>query len=437
MEEPRWIDSLKNAPLPPAGQLTERALAVAGSRPTRRVLVLAALPLIAAVPAVALLLPHARKPEKLHISKFAIMEQKLTASVVSPVPSTSPIPELPTLARSFPLVRPEPTAKLVRKLPALSPEPKQVARIGSSDPAPAALSDKNDLSDLPAVQLKTEEENVLSLQRQEPLAQVRKLSALSAKAENVAEAKDAMEREPLDRRLAERLRFPLTPLPNAPQASVDKAGIYIHADSHHVYGDVTLMRTAQTDEMRAAQIDELLMAVFDSKGTLTGTAKAIIPASVATKDTNSLQSVSFKAFVAPSNTNHYQLGRRARFERDKERAQIIGGYRGHGAKVEVPRPDGVSINGAEFYQSNVYKDYFVRFTAVLSQKLIDRLGEYGVLTIHGAVFDENNNLLSVASTPLKYKAGQQNPDLAFGLLPEGKSYHYSFVVTQSWKTSVD
>ncbi|MGC4046192.1 MAG: hypothetical protein QM758_20580 [Armatimonas sp.] len=435
MEEPRWVETLKNAPLPEAGRLTERAMTAAHSRPTRRAVVLAVLPLVAAVPAVALLLPRQEKPQ---VSKIAVMEQKPVALVASLTPQSTPLPSLPTLAESFPAVRPEaaPLADVLTEQVQVHPIQKE-SKLATSEPRlPVAVASRppEEPIELPALQplQRSKTEQVVALQERPAAAGVppRKLSVLSAKAQPLTDQLNAVAElntvDPLERKL----RFPLDPLPDTPQASVEKAEIMIHADSSQILGNVTLRPVAT--------VRELLVAIFDGKSALLGVLKITVPAN--------MEKVELKPNIVLPRARYYQLGLRPQYKRSNSEEQIVGGYtatrsqielpggyRGHGAKIEVPAPVGVSVNGADFYQSNVYKDHFIRFTVVLSKDLIDRLSETANLTLHTAVFNEKGALISVASAPLEYKLGQQHPDLALGLLPEGTSYHYRYAVSQEWK----
>jgi hypothetical protein len=420
--EPRWLEAIKNASLPPSGQMTERAIATVGARPIRRTRLLAALPVVAALPVLALFLPRQKSPVPVEPKLPALTRAAPSASPNRrSLAPAAPVPQphaLPSLSESFPPAKPEPAP--------LPPRPARV-RMGQWPAAPrttvALAPVAEQVAELTVLEQETVKQRV-QVKQQVQIDALQDVMAAEASAvtalTRAASATTALSTLAEVKLLAENsealLRYPLSPLPNAPQAAVLKAEILQHADAGFVYGNVTLIPENKPRE--------LLVAVFDARGILRGTKRERIPAKA--------ESVTIRAFMAPMGSCHYQLGLRPYQVRDKNKLEIIGGYVGHSAKVTVPAPDGVDISSADFYQSNVHKDYFARFHVTLSEVLLSRQGELS-LKLHGIVFDEKGALLSVGSKPIASKPGQQRLDLDFGLLPKSREYGYKFVVTHLYE----
>ena len=192
-----------------------------------------------------------------------------------------------------------------------------------------------------------------------------------------------------------RLRYPLSPLPNAPQPSVRKADVEVHADSAQVLVRVELLPEPAPRD--------LYVAVFDQNGALQSTASQLVPAKA--------EKVEIKPFLAPwGKARFYQLALRPH-PAPPVNPRIVGGYTGHSEKHAVAAPPEVTLSEADFYRSNAYKDSSVRFRASAGQGAPDEC------VLHGAVFDEMGTLLATAREPLTGKKNQRI-DLKFGVLPK-------------------
>lgn len=219
------------------------------------------------------------------------------------------------------------------------------------------------------------------------------------------------------------MRYPLSPLPGAPQPEGVTAKIAVHADSFQLVGTVTLAPDAQTREV--------LIAVFDDKRALIDTTQERVPG---TQEEVRFTEVRIRPFLVARKARYFQLCLRVPRRYDDSAEQIVGGYvamprPGGDDPTRVPAPEGVSVTVDERYQSNVTRDHFVRCQVTLSKPLLSRLGELS-LRLHGAIFDETGKLVSVASEPIVIQPGRQRLDLNFGPLIDSARLRFQFVVTQ-------